>query len=99
MFPFIELIFVDGGYHGPATTAAGRALGPWHIEIIKRTDMRRFVVLPKRWLVERTFAWMGRDRRLSKDYENTTRFVTTHLRLAMILLMLRRLIREKHSSA
>ena len=98
MFPFIERIFADGGYQGAATAAAVRALGPWHIEIIKRADLHRFVVLPKRWIVERTFAWMGRNRRLSKDYENTTRFATAYLRLAMIRLMLRRLIRGKLSS-
>lgn len=99
MFPFIERIYADGGYQGPATAAAVRALGPWRIEIVKRTDLHRFVVLPKRWIVERTFAWMGRNRRLSKDYENTTRFATAYLRLAMVRLMLRRLTRGKLSSA
>ena len=73
----------------------GVDVGP---QIIKRADLHRFVVLPKRWIVERTFAWMGRNRRLSKDYENTTRFATAYLRLAMIRLMLRRLIRGKLSS-
>jgi len=68
LFPFIERIFADGGYQGPATAAAIRALGPWQIEIVKRSDPHRFVVLPKRWIVERTVAWMGRNRRLSKDY-------------------------------
>ena len=65
LFPFIERIFADGGYQGPVTAAAVRALGPWQIEIVKRSDLHRFVVLPKRWIVERTFAWMGRNRRLS----------------------------------
>ena len=63
------------------------------IEIVKRSGLHRVVVLPKRWIVERTSAWMGRNGRLSKDYENTTRFATADLRLAMIRLMLRRLIR------
>ena len=47
LFPFIERIFADGGYQGPATAAAIRALGPWQIEIVKRSDLHRFVVLPK----------------------------------------------------
>lgn len=92
LFPFVERIFADGGYQGASTAAAVRALGPWQIEIVKRTDLHRFVVLPKRWIVERTFAWIGRNRRLSKDYENRTRFAVAYLRLAMIRLMLRRLI-------
>jgi transposase len=92
LFPFVERIFADGGYQGAATAAAVRALGPWQIEIVKRTDLHRFVVLPKRWIVERTFSWIGRNRRLSKDYENRTRFAVAYLRLAMIRLMLRRLI-------
>jgi hypothetical protein len=99
LFPFIERIFANGGYQGAATAAAVRALGPWQIEIVKRSNLHRFVVLPKRWIVERTFAWMGRNRRLSKYYENTTRFATAYLRLAMIRLMLRRLVRPKLSSA
>lgn len=91
LFPFVERIFADAGYQGAATAAAVRALGPWQIEIVKRSELHRFVVLPKRWIVERTFAWMGRNRRLSKDYENRTRFATAYVRLAMIRLMLRRL--------
>jgi transposase len=91
LFPFVERIFADAGYQGAPTAAAIRALGPWQIEIVKRSDLHRFVVLPKRWIVERTFGWMGRNRRLSKDYESRTRFATAYLRLAMIRLMLRRL--------
>ena len=95
LFPFIERISADGGYQGATTAAAVRALGPWRIEIVKRSDLHRFVILPKRWIVERTFAWMGRNRRLSKDYENTARFATAYLRLAMIRLMLRRLVQVR----
>ena len=91
LFPFVERIFADAGYQGAATAAAVRALGPWQIDIVKRSELHRFVVLPKRWIVERTFGWMGRNRRLSKDYENRTRFATAYVRLAMIRLMLRRL--------
>jgi putative transposase len=62
------------------------------LQIVKRTDdLKGFVVLPKRWIVERTFAWMGRYRRLSKDYETLTDSSETIVRLAMINLMIHRL--------
>jgi transposase len=61
-------------------------------EIVKRSDqVKGFKVLPKRWIVERTFAWLGRCRRLAKDFENLTRTALTFLKLASIRLMLRRL--------
>jgi transposase len=97
LFPFIERIFADGGDQGAATATATRALGPWQIEIVKRSDLHRVVVLPKRWIVERIFTWMGRNRRLSKVYENTTRFATASLWLAMTRLMLRWLLQAKLS--
>src|SRR5258708_7938691 len=94
LFPFIERIFADGGYQGEATAAAVRALGPWQLETVKRSDHAvGFEVLPKRWIVERTFAWLGRCRRLAKDHENRTRFAVAYIQLAMIRLMLRHLTR------
>ena len=64
----------------------------WELEIVKRSDdMRGFVLLPKRWVVERTFAWLGKCRRLSKDYESLIESSEAMIRLAMIGLMLRRL--------
>jgi len=64
----------------------------WAVEIVKRpVGQRRFKVLPKRWIVERTFAWLGRCRRPSKDYERSSRVSETWISLAMIGLMLRRL--------
>ena len=70
---------------------AGVALG-WRLEIVKRTDdMKEFVVLPKRWIVGRTFGWPGRSRRLAKDYEEHPRNNETMIRLAMINLMLHHL--------
>ena len=64
------------------------------LEIVKRSDTAKgFVVLPRRWIVERTFGWLGRCRRLAKDYENRTRTAAAFLILAMIRLMLRRIVR------
>lgn len=92
LFPFIERIFADGGYQGEATAAAVRALGPWQLEIVKRSDHTvGFEVLPQRWIVERTFAWLGRCRRLAKDFENLSRNALAFLQLASIRLMLRKL--------
>jgi transposase len=96
-FPFIERIFADGAYQGPATAAAVRALGAWQVEIVKRSDQAAgFVVLPKRWIVERTFSWLNRCRRLARDVENLARTALAFLRLAMIRLMLRRLARSSN---
>ncbi len=89
MFPFIEKIFADGAYQGQAMAAAVAALGEWELEIVKRSDVAKgFVVLPKRWIVERTFGWLGRCRRLAKHFENLTRTALAFLRLAMIRLMI-----------
>ena len=94
MFPFVEKIFADGAYQGQATAAAVAALGEWELEIVKRSDIAKgFVVLPKRWIVERTFGWLGRCRRLSKHFENLARMALAFLRLAMIRLMMRRIAR------
>ena len=94
LFPFIERLFADGAYQGVKTAAAVRALGRWELEIVKRSDqMQGFVVLPQRWKVERTFGWIGRCRRLAKDFETRTRTALAFLRLAMIGLMLRRIAR------
>ena len=64
--------------------------GDWTLQIVKRSDVRGFVVLPKRWIVERTLAWISRNRRLSRDYERHTRIAVTFVKLAMIRIMLRR---------
>jgi putative transposase len=93
-FPRLALIWADGGYAGRLVRFLDRwkrSLG-WVLQIVKRTDdMKGFVVLPRRWIVERTFGWLGRYRRLSKDYEEQTRNSETMIRLAMINLMLHRL--------
>jgi transposase len=91
LFPFIERIFADAGYQGAKTAKAAAKTGTWRIEIVKRNELHRFVVLPKRWIVERTLAWISRCRRLAKDFERHARKAVAFIRLAMIRLMLRRL--------
>jgi transposase len=93
LFPFLRKLFADGGYQGPRF-ATGIA-GVWpdlKIEIVKRSDTARgFKLLPRRWVVERTFAWLNRCKRLTKDFENYTRNALAFLTLASIRLMLRKL--------
>ena len=93
LFPFLKKLFADGGYQGPQFQQALAKVLPHLIaEIVKRSDqVKGFKVLPKRWIVERTFAWLGRCRRLAKDFENLTRTALTFLKLTSIRLMLRKL--------
>jgi len=93
LFPFVATIFADGGYQGPKMAATVARTGAWKLEIVKRTELHRFAVLPKRWVVERTFAWIARNRRLARDFERYTRTVAAFIRLAMIRVMLKRLTR------
>jgi transposase len=90
-FPFLERIIADAGYQGRNMAAAVSRTGTWVLEIVRRCDRHRFVVLPKRWIVERTLAWISRCRRLARDYERHARKAAAFVRLAMIRLMLRRL--------
>ena len=93
LHPFLLKLYADGGYQGPDFQAAmKRLLSRVNLEIVKRSDfVKGFVVLPKRWLVERTFAWLNRCRRLAKDWECLNRKALAFLRLASIRLMLRKL--------
>lgn len=93
MFPFLKVLFADGGYQGPQfQTALTKVLPQIKTEIIKRSDTAKgFEVLPRRWVVERSFAWFNRCRRLAKDWENLSRNARAFLRLASIRLMLRRI--------
>ena len=92
LYPFLSKLYADAGYQGPRfQDAVTRAMSQLEVEIVKRCDIGRFVVLPKRWLVERTIAWLNRCRRLAKDWENHSRYALAFLRLASIRLMLRRL--------
>ncbi len=90
-YPTIEVVWADGGYQGQLEDWAQETCG-WRLEIVgKAPGQRGFVVLPKRWIVERTLAWLGRCRRLSKDYEGTTASSRAFVQVAMIGLLLRRL--------
>ena len=93
MYPFLQTLFADAGYQGRRFHDALKKILP-HLrtQIIKRSDQAKgFVVLPKRWIVERTLAWLNRCRRLTKDWENLNRTALAFLRLASIRLMLRKL--------
>lgn len=86
----LKHLWVDGGYAG---ALVGRALTLWRctVEIVKRTDAHPFKVLPHRWVVERTFGWMGRYRQLNRDYAHQAQTGETIVCVAMIRLMLARL--------
>lgn len=94
-FPGLELVWADGAYNAHQVTATVAANQPLRIEIVKRSDdMKGFVVLPRRWVVERTFSWFGRNRRLAKDYENLANTLSAFISLASIQLAIRRLARK-----
>lgn len=84
-------LLLDGGYDSPALVHWCRVLFDGEAEIVRRSDHHRFVVLPKRWVVERTFAWLGKYRRLSKDYEALPTSSESWIYVAMVDRMLHRL--------
>ena len=93
LYPFLLRLYADAGYQGPQFQEGLRQVTRQiNVEIVKRSDVRQgFVVLPKRWIVERTIAWLNRCRRLAKDWECLNRKALAFLRLASIRLMLRKL--------
>jgi transposase len=94
-FPWLRHIFADGGYAGEKLTDALAPLGQWTLEIIKRSDAAKgFVLLPRRWVVERTFAWLNRNRRLAKDFEQLISSATAWIFVASVELIMRRVSRE-----
>lgn len=91
-FPWLRHIFADGGYAGDKLKGALEKLGDWSVEIVKRPDAAKgFILLPRRWVVERTFAWLNRNRRLAKDVEASVESAVTWLYIASVKLMSRRL--------
>ena len=91
-FPWLRHVFADAAYAGDKLRSALAEMGTWTIEIIKRSDTARgFVLLPRRWVVERTIAWLNRNRRLAKDVEASIESAVTWLYIASVKLMSRRL--------
>ena len=90
-FRELKIIWADGGYAGQLVEWVWKHTG-WKLEIVRRPrGKREFAVLPRRWVVERTLAWLGRCRRLSKDYESLVSSSEAWIQISMIQLMLRRL--------
>ena len=95
-YPFLQKLFADAAYQGPQFhNALAKILPHLDAEIVKRSDqVKGFTVLPKRWIVERTIAWLNRCRRLVKDWECLNRKALAFLRLASIRFMLRKLCQK-----
>ena len=89
-----QRVLVDGGYTSPALEHWCLMLFSVLVLVVKRPDVKRFVPVPCRWVVERTFAWLGKYRRLSKDYEALPAVSETFIYLASIHILLRRLARS-----
>ena len=93
LYPFLRRLFADGGYQGPVfEKGVARLFKELKVDIVKRSDKAEgFVLLPRRWIVERTLAWFNRCRRLAKDWENITRNALAFLQWASIRLMIRKI--------
>lgn len=90
-FPRMQHLWVDGAYAGEFVRWT-ELIPEWRVEVVRKQEGQKgFVVLPKRWIVERTFAWLMCDRRLSRDYETCPRSSEAWIRISMIGRMLRRL--------
>src|SRR5712671_585582 len=99
LYPWLRHVFADGAYSGAKLDTALENIGRWTIEVIKRSDAASgFVVLPRRWVVKRTFAWLNRNRRLAKDFEATVESALAWLFLASVKLLMRRLGRMQQSN-
>ena len=94
--PFVKIAFVDGGYQGDEQQRQAFETSRIRIEVVKRTDkeIKGFKVLPKRWVIERTFGWLNRARRLAKDFERTIASALALFQMAIAFLLIRRLSRE-----
>ena len=100
LFPWLRHVFADGAYAGEKLATALAGLGQWTLEIVKRSDQPPgFELLPRRWVVERTLAWLNRNRRLAKDFEKDHASSEAWLYLASVQLLTRRLARTTTNSA
>jgi transposase len=94
--PRLKKIWVDAAYRGHDLADWCKAVGDWELEVVHRTPgTRGFAVQPKRWVVERTFSWIGRNRRMSKDDERKVQTSETLIEVAMIRLLVARLGRKR----
>ena len=92
LYPFLLRLYADGGYQGPRfRDGLARVCRQVRVEIVRRSDASGFVVMPRRWIVERTIAWLNRCRRLAKDWERMNRNALAFLQWASIRLMVRKL--------
>jgi transposase len=93
--PWLQLVWTNSGYNAHQVVEAVTKVPCLRLEIVKRTDdMSGFVVLPRRWVVERTFSWFVRNRRLAKDWENLADTLLAFVTFASIQLAIRRLARK-----
>lgn len=90
LIPTIQHVFADGGNTGKLIVWAAEIFR-WVVEVVKRSNAGKFVILPKRWIVQRTFAWLALSRRLVRDYEGNPKQAGAMIKLSMIHLMLKRL--------
>ena len=92
LFPWLRHLFADSVYNGPNLRDALAKLGNWTIEIVKRAaDAAGFKLLPRRWVVERTLAWLNRNRRLAKDFKTSIASAKAWVYIASVQLLIRRL--------
>ena len=92
LVPRLKKVWVDGAYSGDPLSQWCQEEGDWELEVVDRNrEVSGFEVIPKRWIVERTFSWTGQNRRMSKDYERQVQTSETFIEVAMIRLILRRL--------
>jgi transposase len=98
--PWVQLAFVDGGYAGDETQRAAFEASRIRVSVVKRSDrsVKGFVVLPKRWIVERTLGWLNRARRLAKDFEALVESSRAWVMLALGFLLIRRAARDYRAS-
>jgi transposase len=97
--PRLKKIWTGGAYRGNELARWCEEQGGWDLEVVERDkDANGFNILAHRWIVERTFAWLVKNRRLSKDYERNVQIGETFIKVAMIRLMLKRLVRAAHKA-
>jgi transposase len=99
--PWVKRAFVDGGYAGDETQRAAYEASRIRLTVVKRTDreIKGFIVLPKRWIIERTFGWVNRARRLAKDFEALMTSSQAWLMLSLTFLLVRRIARDYRMAA